>query len=81
MNEIESFNNNRPEVVPYDTGKVKIGSKYVPPVFPMSEEEMEIQGIILGRRETLMDKFMKSGYEWIIWILGVAMVIYVSITI
>ena len=35
-------------VVPYDTGKVKIGLRYVPPAPPMSRDEEKIQAALLG---------------------------------
>ena len=35
-------------VVPYDTGKVKIGLRYVPPKPPMSRDEETIQAALLG---------------------------------
>lgn len=35
-------------VVPYDTGKVKIGLRYEPPKPPMSRDEEKIQAALLG---------------------------------
>jgi len=35
-------------VVPYDTGKVKIGLLYVPPAPPMSADEEKIQAGLMG---------------------------------
>lgn len=35
-------------VVPYDTGKVKIGLLYTPPQPPMTRDEEKIQAALLG---------------------------------
>lgn len=37
-------------VVPYDTGKVKIGERYVPPPPPMDENDEQIQAGLLYSR-------------------------------
>jgi len=37
-------------VVPYDTGKVKIGERYIPPPPPMDEHDEQIQAGLLGER-------------------------------
>ena len=37
-------------VVPYDTGKVKIGERYVPPPPPMDEDDEQIQASLLYSR-------------------------------
>lgn len=81
MKEVETFSTTPPEVVPYDTGKVKIGSKYTPPVFTMSDEEMEIQGIILGDQDNLVMKFAKFVYEWAVLIGGVMLLLYIMVKI
>jgi hypothetical protein len=36
------------QVVPYDTGKVKIGLRYDPPKPPMTRDEEKIQAALLG---------------------------------
>lgn len=79
MKDVESFSTTPPEVIPYDTGKVKIGSKFTPTIFTMSEEEMEIQSIILGDRDNLTMKLIKFIYEWALVIFGMALIIYISI--
>ena len=81
MKDIESFSTTPPEIIPYDTGKVKIGSKYIPPMFNMSDEEMEIQGIILGDRDNMGIKMIRFVYEWALVIMGVILVLYVMVKI
>lgn len=81
MNDIEHFSTTPPEVVPYDTGKVKIGSKYIPPTFSMSYEEMEIQGIILGDHDNMAVKLARFVYEWALVIGGMVLLFYVMVKI
>lgn len=51
MEKLKKPNKNREthkQVVPYDTGKVKIGLRYEPPKPPMSRDEEKIQAALLG---------------------------------
>lgn len=81
MKDVESFSTTPPEVIPYDTGKVKIGSKFTPQVFTMSEEEMEIQGIILGDHDNIAVKFARFLYEWALVISGAVLVLYIMVKV
>lgn len=65
MNDEGTFSTNRPQVVPYDTGKVKIGCRYVPPEASMTDEEMIVQQMLLGRNR-IADSFWKMHGEWLI---------------
>ena len=47
----------------------------------MSDEEMEIQSIILGDQDNLVIKFAKFVYEWAILIGGVILLLYVMIKV
>lgn len=59
-------------VVPYDTGKVKIGLLYVPPPPPMSHDEEVIQAALLGEP-------VRSRIPWK-WLGGVVFVVSVFLT-
>jgi hypothetical protein len=63
MEDEGTFSTNRPAVVPYDTGKVKIGSRYVPPAVPLTDEEMQVQQMLLGTSRHAED-FWKMHGEW-----------------
>lgn len=45
---------------PYNTGKVKIGSRYTPPPTPMTRDEERIQAALLG------DSAPRVSWLWII---------------
>ncbi len=65
MENIEgTFSTNRPEVVPYDTGKVKIGCRYIPPAVPLTDEEMQVQQMLLGSSRHGED-FWDAHGEWV----------------
>jgi hypothetical protein len=58
--------------VPYNTGKVKIGSKYVPPkVNYMSEDCEFIQSVLLG----LWVKERRAQVKWIAYLLALLLCI------
>jgi hypothetical protein len=63
MEEEGTFSTNRPAVVPYDTGKVKIGCRYEPPAVPLTDEEMQVQQMLLGTSRHTED-FWKMHGEW-----------------
>lgn len=51
-------------VVPYDTGKVKIGARYVPPPPPMDEFDEQIQEGLLGIRSWRI-QFLRSALLYV----------------
>jgi hypothetical protein len=58
--------------VPYNTGKVKIGSKYVPPKVNYMDEDSEfIQTVLLG----LWEKERKAQVQWIAYLLALLLCI------
>lgn len=64
MTEEGTFSTNRPEVVPYDTGKIKIGCRYIPPAVPLTDEEMQVQQMLLGRNR-YTGSFWQMHGEWV----------------
>ena len=76
MEDIEGkFSTNRPEVVPYDTGKVKIGCRYVPPAVPLTDEEMQVQQMLLGSNRHGED-FWNAHGEWVMIVAILMMFIF-----
>lgn len=58
--------------VPYNTGKVKIGSKYVPPkVNYMNEDSEFIQSVMLG----LWERERLEQVKWIAYLLALLLCI------
>jgi len=43
-----AFSTNAPKAVPYDTGKVRIGCRWEPPLYVPTHNEAVIQAAILG---------------------------------
>lgn len=44
-----AFSTNAPKVIPYDTGKVRIGCRWVPPPYVPTHNEVLLQNVILDR--------------------------------
>ena len=58
--------------VPYNTGKVKIGSKYVPPKVNYMDEDSEfIQSVLLG----LWVRERRAQVKWIAYLLALLLCI------
>lgn len=58
--------------VPYNTGKVKIGSKYVPPPINYMDEDSEfIQSVVLG----LWERERLAQVKWIFYLLALLLCI------
>ncbi len=58
--------------VPYNTGKVKIGSKYVPPPTNYMDEDSEfIQSVVLG----LWERERLAQVKWISYLLALLLCI------
>ena len=64
--------------VPYNTGKIKIGSKYVPPpVNYMNEDSELIQSVMLG----LWVKERRHEMKWIVYLLSLALAIFILMAV
>lgn len=59
-----------------DTGKVRIGSAYVPPPMVMEDDEKEIQKALMGRKKRSWPKDLSIG---ILSILAIFFVIILAI--
>ena len=44
----KTLDNSEPRITPYDTGKIKIGVYYEPPRPSQDEDEIALQGALLG---------------------------------
>ena len=58
------------QVVPYDTGKVQIGLRYIPPPPKMDNFDEQIQEGLLGVR-SLKHTFLRSALLYCLTILGI----------
>jgi hypothetical protein len=64
--------------VPYNTGKIKIGSKYVPPKPNYMDEDSElIQSAMLG----LWAKERRYEMKWIAYLLSLALSIFILMAV
>ena len=59
-----------------DTGKVRIGSAYVPPPMVMEDDELEIQKALMGRKKRSWPKDLPIG---ILSILAIFTVVILAI--
>jgi hypothetical protein len=58
------FSTNAPKLVPYDTGKIKIGIRYEQPRFTPSDDERMIQGVLLPNDPPLRHNIWIEVLEW-----------------
>lgn len=67
---------NRTTVVPYNTGKVKIGCNYRPPVrVPRYVDDDRLQSALLGTPASMEDRaarFLVRGLPWVVLVLVLA---------
>lgn len=64
MTNDEHFTTNTPKLVPYDTGKIKIGIRYEQPRFVPSDDERMIQGVLLPKDQPLRHNIWIEVLEW-----------------
>lgn len=76
MEDEGTFSTNRPAVVPYDTGKVKIGCRYVPPAASLTDEEMAVQHMLLDSNR-YSGGFWRLHGEWAVIVLAALLLIWV----
>lgn len=70
----------QPRLVPYDTGKVKIGMFYEPPKPRPEDHELILQNVLLGtelRKEPLIHRVISNLPAYIMF--GVAFAAYILI--
>lgn len=60
----EHFTTNAPKLVPYDTGKIKIGCRYEVPPFSLSDDERMIQGVLLPEDRPQRLNIWTEILEW-----------------
>ena len=65
-------------VVPYDTGKVKIGERYVPPPSPMDEQAEQIQAGLLNIHPWYVTTFRNTLLYVFACLLALALFLIIS---
>jgi len=70
-NQVVIDNKRRETLFCVDTGKVRIGSAYVPPPMTMCDDELEIQKVLMGRQRRPWPKDLPIGILSILAILTV----------
>lgn len=66
MTNDEQFTTNIPKVIPYDTGKIKIGCRYEPQRLTLDDDEAMIQGMLLPSGGTLQHRRWADIIEWVL---------------
>ena len=60
------------KTIPYDTGKVKIGSRYQPRnVYPMSDFEYRLQESLIARNERAT-----AAFDLVCWIVATILIVW-----